>query len=193
MKFSVEQTKRLIECYPYLKPRNVWTDEDIEGHDYSYLRGLNELPEGWHKLFLLYCKNLRPYLLNSNCLDKFRFSQLKEKYGTIRLYDFGCPQNAHYLSSLYEAYSAFVCYDCGKPSSWKTYGYITYVCNNCVKKFSGCTPIKRKRVMQLYQFTSGETRKVNYSYKHLHKEYIHVLNMSDEEFFNYIVEGVSCL
>ena len=78
MILTVEQRKKLIELYPYLQPRNLWTDKVSEDYDYSYIRGEHELPEGWIRLFFLYCKNLRSKLVETNTLDKFRFSQLKK-------------------------------------------------------------------------------------------------------------------
>ena len=90
--FTPEQNKKLIEIYPYLQPRNVWTDKIPEDYDYSYIRGDKEVPDGWLRLFLLYCKAIRPALVNDSYLEQFRFSQVKEKYGSMRLYDFGAPK-----------------------------------------------------------------------------------------------------
>ena len=91
MTLTPEQRKKLVKLYPYLQPRNVWTDKVSEDYDYSYIRGEHELPTGWLRLFFLYCKNLRNRLVETDALDKFRFSQLKEKYGRMCLYNFGIP------------------------------------------------------------------------------------------------------
>ena len=38
-----EQIKKLVERYPYLLPRNVWTGEVPEDYDYTYIIGV-EVP-----------------------------------------------------------------------------------------------------------------------------------------------------
>ena len=78
--------KALIEEYPYLQPRNVWNDEISEDYDYEYILGEYDLPEGWMKLFLQMCEDIREPLVKANYLNEFRFSQLKEKYGSMRVY-----------------------------------------------------------------------------------------------------------
>ena len=45
----------LIQYFPFLYPRNVWTDKPIEDYGYDWCLGVDELPEGWIRLFLLYC------------------------------------------------------------------------------------------------------------------------------------------
>ena len=49
-----EQIKQLVERYPFLLPRNVFTDELEEDYDYSYLFPL-EIPQGWFNLFFQLC------------------------------------------------------------------------------------------------------------------------------------------
>ena len=60
MELTVEQNKKLVEKFPYLIPTNIWTGEVVDNYDYSYNEGECDLPIGWHRLFLLYCKNIRP-------------------------------------------------------------------------------------------------------------------------------------
>ena len=49
--FSKEQNKKLCERYPFLLPRNVFSDKLEKDYDYSYIKGIGEIPEGWSKLF----------------------------------------------------------------------------------------------------------------------------------------------
>jgi hypothetical protein len=60
------QNKKLIKRYPFLLPRNVFTDEVPEEYDYSYIRGIGELPKGWEKLFLQMCEDIRTPLVKQN-------------------------------------------------------------------------------------------------------------------------------
>lgn len=73
MKLSKEDYMGLIDYFPFLYPRNVWTDKPVEDYDYSWCLGVDELPEGWVRLFLLFCKHLRKDLILHKYLDKFRF------------------------------------------------------------------------------------------------------------------------
>lgn len=86
-----EDIKKLVERYPYLLPRNVWTDKLPEDYDYTYIKGL-EIPNGWRKLFFQMCEDIRQPLIDANYLDKFRFTQIKEKYNSLRCYHCGAPR-----------------------------------------------------------------------------------------------------
>jgi hypothetical protein len=46
MNLTKEQRKKLTELYPFLIPRNVFTDEIPENYDYDYIRGEGEIPFG---------------------------------------------------------------------------------------------------------------------------------------------------
>ena len=94
--------KKLCEQFPYLVPRNVFTDKIPEDYDYDYIRGEYELPDGWFDLFLQMCEDIKQPLVDANYLEKFRFSQIKEKYGTMRCYVFGAPEEVHNILHKYE-------------------------------------------------------------------------------------------
>lgn len=123
--------RELCERYPYLLPRNVWTDKIPEDYNYSYTLADN-LPDGWRKLFLLMCEHIREPLVRAGCLDDFRFSQIKEKYGTLRAYHFGAPADVESIIRKYEHLSSFVCTKCGAPALYMTTGYILPYCGDCV-------------------------------------------------------------
>ena len=57
--YTVEQNKKLIEKFPYLMPINLWTLEPVKDYDFDYIRGDYELPDGFMRCFLLYCKARR--------------------------------------------------------------------------------------------------------------------------------------
>ena len=64
--------------YPFLKVRNVWTGKFC-GYNGTYL---DWIPHGWKKAFgKQLCKDLRKALIKDKNLYKFRFSDIKEKYG----------------------------------------------------------------------------------------------------------------
>ena len=128
---DIEKNKELIKKYPFLLPRNVWTDKVLEDYDYSYTR-LDEIPDGWRIAFgEQLCEELKDALLQAGYLDKFRFTQIKEKYGTLRLYNNGCNKEAWDVINKYEALSARTCIVCGKPATKISQGWICPYCDKC--------------------------------------------------------------
>ena len=78
---NIENNKELIEKYPFLLPRNVWTGKVSEDYDYSYTL-LDDMPEGWKNCFgEIMCEIIKDALVKNNYLEKYRISQIKEKYG----------------------------------------------------------------------------------------------------------------
>ena len=133
----IERNKKLIERYPFLLPRNLWTDEVPKDYDYSYIRGERELPQGWWKLFLQMCEDIRQPLIDIDYLDKFRFSQIKEKYNSMRCYNYGAPEKVHDIIRKYELMAYYVCTKCGKPAVYETQGYFASFCEDCFKELVG--------------------------------------------------------
>lgn len=117
MKTSIEENKKLCERYPFLIIRDIWADEIPKDYDYSYIGGISELPEGWHKLFLQMCEDIRQPLIDADFLDEFRFTQIKEKYGEMRCYNNGGPDKVLEIIDNYEHVSNYVCQHCGKPAT----------------------------------------------------------------------------
>lgn len=132
---EVEQNKELILRYPFLLPRNVWTDKVDDDYDYSRTR-LDEVEEGWKELFLQMCEDIREPLIKADYLEKFRFSQIKEKYGTLRAYNFGAPKEVHDIISKYERLSGETCIKCGAAATKISTGWISPYCDNCAEKIS---------------------------------------------------------
>lgn len=191
MKLTTEQVKRLTDKYPYLLPRNVWTGKVVEGYKYDYVVGQHELPDGWFRLFLMYCKDLKPYLDKANYTDKFRFSQLKEKWGLMEMYNFGEPRDCN-LTLLYTHYSKYVCQRCGKPSSRYTIGWVSYFCKACasrVKPYKVKMLWKKPMTFKTTLYNNGKKSHPRYDMTSIHKRYMHCLKMYDEQFIEYILEA----
>ena len=127
-----EENKKLVERYPFLLPRNIWTDEVPDSYDYSYIKGV-EIPDGWKKLFLQLCEDIRQPLIDADCLEKFRLSQIKEKYNALCCYHFGAPPEVQDIIDKYSVMSGYVCTKCGKPAMYETQGYIESFCEDCWK------------------------------------------------------------
>ena len=116
--------------YPFLQPRNVWT-----GKKYWDFNEFWCLPRGWKKAFGKQLRNdLRKALIKDGILHDFYFTQIKEKYGTLRLYNNGEGENTSKVIRYYENLSMCYCIMCGKPARYCTQGWIEYVCEDCFNK-----------------------------------------------------------
>lgn len=120
--------------YEWLKVRNVWTDEIIEGYSRE-----EDIPIGWHKAFGRQMINeLNELLIKYDFVDKYRIVQVKEKYGSIRWYDKGVPleMSQEYYAWLkkYEDLSEETCIQCGKPATHMTKGWIEPLCDDCGRR-----------------------------------------------------------
>lgn len=132
----IRENKKLIERYPFLRPRNRWTDEADEDYDYTWTE-LDDFPEGWRKAFgeeML--EDLREDLIRVNYLDEFRIMEIKEKYGTLRFYIGGVPAGSHAndIIDKYEHISSHTCICCGKVDvPVLDDGWVSPYCKKCYR------------------------------------------------------------
>ena len=131
-KLTVEQRKELIEKYPYLMPRNSFTGEPVKIYDYSFIWGEYKFPDGWFQLFLQCCEDLYEPLKTIDYLDKFYFTQIKEKYGRMTLYVHGATEEIHRIIQKYTFLSEQTCSICGIPATVVTWGYVCPYCSEHV-------------------------------------------------------------
>lgn len=138
MDTTKEQNKKLVERYPFLLPHNRWTDKVPDDYDYSYTE-LDAMPSGWRNAFgEQMCEEIREELVKVGYLEKYRITQIKEKFGYLRWYDFGCTEKMlHEIIPKYENLSAYTCICCGKPATKITTGWISPYCDDCVPKHNG--------------------------------------------------------
>lgn len=132
---SRQLRKALIEEYPYLLPRTMTTGEVHPDYDYDYIMGEYDLPEGWMELFLQCCEDIKDPLIKADYLDKFRFTQIKEKWGRMELYCYGATNEVYKIIDKYRFLSQQVCSECGKPANVITYGYTCPYCRECVMQY----------------------------------------------------------
>jgi len=134
-----EYNRQLCAQYPWLLPRNRWTDKVVEDYDYSYTE-LDDLPEGWRIAFgEEICKEINDLLKKVNYENEYRILQIKEKYGSLRWYDDGVPKeiskDLYSVIAKYERISARTCINCGAPATKISTGYILPFCEECAKKY----------------------------------------------------------
>ncbi len=143
---TIEQNRKLVEAFPFLLPRNRWTDEVVEDYDYTWTE-LDAMPEGWRKSFgEQICEEIAKVLKKANYLDKYRIIQIKEKYGSLHWYDSSVPieilDEINHITKKYEDISERTCIVCGAPATRITTGWICPYCDNCISKDENSVPIK---------------------------------------------------
>lgn len=134
-KKTLKHNQQLIKRYPFLLPRNRFSDEVPEDYFYEYTE-LDALNTGWRKAFgTALCEELRTALIEINYLYEFRFMQIKQKYGSLRLYCNSAPQKAFDVLDKYEKLSYHYCETCGKPARLTCDGYwYETICQDCWDK-----------------------------------------------------------
>ena len=87
--------------------------------------------------------------------------QIKEKYGTLRLYHEGIPEKIYdeieEWEAKYDKLSEKTCIHCGKPAKYMSIGWISPWCEDCAKEI-GDTIVKIEDAEDFFN-TSPEERK----------------------------------
>ncbi len=137
MRDKIEDNKELCRKYPFLIPRNRFTDAIPEDFDYSWTE-LDAMPDGWRTAFgEQMCEEIAQALIKDGYLEKYRILQIKEKYGELRWYDKGATQEVYDIIEKYSLRSTEICIECGKPATVITKGWIFPYCDDCAHKFGG--------------------------------------------------------
>jgi DNA-directed RNA polymerase subunit RPC12/RpoP len=178
-----QKNKELVERYPYLLPRNVWTGKVADDYNYEYTLYV-EIPRGWEKLFMQLCEDIRQPLIDAGYLDKFRFSQVKEKYNRLECYNFGAPEAVQEIINKYSVMAGYVCTICGKPATFETNSYIASFCGDCQKEFvlhdSG-EQIKFKPTFKVTRYSNGVESEKIVSFEEEWNRYLQSLEVPDNE------------
>lgn len=139
------ENKRLCKRYPFLRPRNRFDDIIMWEHpkwDWRYHRPyewteLDYMPDGWRKAFgKQMCEEIRNALIEDNYLYKYRIIQIKEKYGSLRWYDWGSSRKVQDIINKYENLSIRTCICCGRPATKISLGWISPFCDKCAEKIN---------------------------------------------------------
>ena len=161
--------------YPFLIPRDIDGSID-EDFDYTYL-GL-EIPDGWNKLFLQLCSDIKPLLEQEGLLDKFYFIQVKEKFNLLRCYSNGVSsKEIEDIINKYEHMAYYVCTICGKPATCETTGYWASFCDDCWKdhfRHEHIEWIEFKPYYKLSGFSKGEHYEKTISFEEEWNRYLKV-------------------
>ena len=135
----IKENKKIIKEFPFLLPKNRFNGRVSYDYDYTYTE-LDDMPEGWRNTFgIEMCEKIKKCLLKADYLNKYRITQIKEKWGTLRWYDNGVPSSISdefdSIIRYYEDKSMLVCIHCGKPTKYIiTSGWVEYICEEHFKE-----------------------------------------------------------
>lgn len=138
----------LLDKYPFLKYRNIFSDElcyktdeeNLKHNYYVYWNG-----SGWEKLWKKYLEKLF-WVYDNKWTDKekeaFRFMEIKEKFGELRIYT-SFEDSRYELETKASMLSKWTCQKCGKEPRnekgqriiWQTRGWITNFCKECAETY----------------------------------------------------------
>lgn len=134
-----EQKKNfeLILKYPFLLPKNRWNKGLALFGDFNFDFSFTEIdsfPGGWFKSFgIQMLDEIKQALISYNpaFLYEYMITDIKEKYGSLRWYDYGAPKGFYDIIKKYQRLSEKVCIRCGEPSTHMTEGWILPLCDEC--------------------------------------------------------------
>lgn len=133
----VEFNKVLIEKYPWIAIRecDFDTDKYYLPADYDYaFTWFDDIPYGWALAFGMdLLDEIQEDLVKNDFVDYFSPVQIKEKWGSIRIYTTGIPMNSKIYDIIrkYEDISEKTCIICGEQAKYLTTGWIMPICEDC--------------------------------------------------------------
>ena len=86
-----------------------------------------ECGDGWYKLIDGACKEL------SELDEDIEFMQIKEKFGSLRLYIAMGTDKAWSITEKYETLSEHTCENCGQDGKVRVGGWIRCLCDECME------------------------------------------------------------
>ena len=126
------KNKKLVKRYPWLAPVD-WNCKKVKGYSCTMY---DDVPIGWKRAFgEIMLEDYREVLIRNHYLRNFQWVQVKEKFGTLRLYSNGAPKEVMALEAKYDYISGFFCISCGRMNSpVLTGGWIEPLCEDCYNK-----------------------------------------------------------
>ena len=90
-----------------------------------------EWGNGWLAEFYELCRQLQ-----TEVSDDFKWSQLKEKFGTARCYYWGniTPYGEQLIADFENNISAHICENCGEEGTLRNDGWMMCLCDRCYKE-----------------------------------------------------------
>jgi hypothetical protein len=136
--YSIDKKKSLlyndIELKEELDSSKYKVLKEEDSNYPFYLFGI-ECGSGWFKLIKPIIEYIDKYNENKSEDDKIIITQIKEKYGTLRIYISHGTKELFDMIDNAERESEITCETCGsKNNVGYTFGYIQTICHDCIKK-----------------------------------------------------------
>lgn len=113
-----ELEDKLMEKFPWFEARNVWTGKKLS------IPHPCECDDGWYDLIYNFCKDTEElYKSKNEDIFDIIIVQIKEKYGTLRIYLAGYLDGIDNIITKYENLSAKTCEICGDKGKLSTDGF----------------------------------------------------------------------
>lgn len=125
-----------------------------------------ETPEGWDCLINQLLADIEPHKPKN-----FKFVQIKEKFGGLRVYTQNSSLEIEDIIQDYEHISYYVCSKCGKPAQLQTTGYILPYCKECVPKNEKTVKIEFKPQHKVSVFTKNKQEEITRDTSDIWKRY----------------------
>lgn len=141
------EIKELLEKYPFLEYRNVFSGELTAENEedrlkYNWWTAWDNC--GWEKIWKKYLSVLFEEYekLSDEAKKNFMIMDTKEKYGSLRIDTSYGNDTIYEAEKIVNMISQWTCYRCGKmPRNsngkrliWETRGWILPLCKDCMKK-----------------------------------------------------------
>jgi hypothetical protein len=107
---------------------------------------LDWIPEGWEKAFgEIMCEEFEKVIKENNLTDDFRIDEMKEKYGSLRIFCHPCTPAINNSVNTFEMISEAVCGCCGSIEGVKLvpWGWVFPYCRRCFGKIHRTTDFSK--------------------------------------------------
>ena len=151
------KNRKFLKKYPFAAPVDWWGWKiSPKVHKYDFT-AWDDIPIGWRKAFgSQLAEDLKEACIKSHFpMEKLVFCQIKEKYGELRMYNYGATTEVQEVIDDYEVISRNCCMYCGRPDAGVTEGWIEPICRTCWNK-------KYKEPYDLVEVRIPDSYKVNH-------------------------------
>lgn len=97
-------------------------------------KGCFEFGDGWYGIIVEMFDYLHNHTLEDGS-EPIKFEQFKEKFGTLRIYEYGGDEVSSNIISMAEHRSAYICEMCGEPGTLGGSSWIRTLCDEHKKQF----------------------------------------------------------
>lgn len=117
----------LFKKYP-----KIFRQKDLSMKETAMCWGI-ECGPGWYNLIDILCYSLQQ-LTDQKGYPQVEFIQVKEKFGSLRIYTHTDNDLQLELISLAEDFSKHTCEKCGKPGELRSKGWMITLCDECQRR-----------------------------------------------------------